>query len=103
MEKVMTAIKKFFIWLGAVSVSVITFLAFYKSKTDTSIRNQPEIREDDKIETMAESKRKEAVDFIRNSSASDITAGHKAVRGAIDRGIGRFRERCSKCEKSSDN
>ena len=48
------------------------------------------------IEEMAEARRKEVSDLIGISPASDIAERVPAVRGTIDNGIERFRDRCKK-------
>ena len=106
MKRVTDAVKKFFIWLGSVVLGVISFFSMHKyflrhrhgssishyTGYDTDNFEKKEVKE---IEKLAEIRRKEISDYISNTSPSDISAGCEAVRGAIDRGIERFRERCS--------
>ena len=106
MKKVTAAVKKFFIWLGAVVLGVISVFGLHKyflHDRHNSAINHFVDKEDKEIEDLAEIRRKEVSDYISNTSASDISAGCEAIRGTIDRGIERFHERCSNYRTGNEN
>lgn len=105
MKKVWEVIKKFFIWLGVIFCGVLTVLFMGKKteKNSSSAMVPSDDWEEDEIEKVAECKREEVSNRIRNTTAADLTKGYPTVRRTINSGIDRFRKRCSGNKSGTDS
>ena len=97
MKKVWEAIKKVFIWLGAVFVAIFTVL-FVKERQVVSTGSTTAKEDIDEINKKAAAKREEAVERISRADARSICESYGTVCDTIADGKERFRRRCSRAD-----
>lgn len=99
MKKVWEVIKKIFVWLGAVFVTIFTVL-FVKEMPKQVRHDGDGLKEDgsDEINKKAAAKRDEAIARIERADARELAESYGSVCNAIADGKERFRRRCQRTD-----